>query len=495
MLSVTVFRFRKPTLFNSRWLLPGLLLAVTLLSCPTAQAQYFSWGYTVNNPAAGAILRGIATVTDQAGNVYTVGSFSSGSMDFEPGPGVTLLDASNGQRFLTKISNSGQLIWAKQFGLATVNAMTIDGSGSLYITGSFTGTVDFNPDPSITSNMTTTGNAAFLFILKLDPDGQYVNALQIGSGVGGATGRDIVVDGSGNVYTTGTFTRTVDFDPGPGSTTLTTGVTGAQVFQNITDVFICKLNAIWGFEWARKIGNPATNEIGTGIAVDATNHVIVTGTFPGIVDFDPGSGTTNLTSAGGTDVFVCQLNSDGSFGWARQMGGPADDRSTGIAADANNTLYTTGSFQGAAVFNPGSTTLTTAGGTDIFVCQLADNGSFGWAIQMGGPNDDSANAIAIDATNKVYTTGYVTGVADFDPGVGTVSLPGTGGQDIFVSQLNGDGSFGWARRMGAIMTIMPMPLPLMPHKTYLPLVCVGILIQHQEAIQLPLIWTLVLVSS
>ncbi len=106
----------------------------------------------------------------------------------------------------------------------------------------------------------------------------------------------IVVDPSGNVYTTGDFGGTVDFDPGTGTFDLVTNPT------YLGDVFIQKLDAAGNFVWARSVGSTRQDD-GTDIAVDATGNVYFTGTFSQTVDFDPGAGSFKLT-AGSTDLFV-----------------------------------------------------------------------------------------------------------------------------------------------------------------------------------------------
>jgi hypothetical protein len=55
--------------------------------------------------------------------------------------------------------------------------------------------------------------------------------------------------------------------------------------------------------------------------VDSAGNVYTTGYFQGTVDFDPGAGTVNLSSAGSDDIFVQKLDASGNLVWARGMGG------------------------------------------------------------------------------------------------------------------------------------------------------------------------------
>jgi len=223
--------------------------------------------------------------------------------------------------------------------------------------------VDFDPG-SGTFNLTSAGEAD-IFISKLDSSGNFVWAKQLG-GTSIDIGYSIAVDVSGNVYTTGFFYGTADFDPGPG----TFNLTSAGYFN----IFISKLDASGNFVWAKKLGGPSNNR-GNSIAVDASGNVYTTGYFRGTVDFDPGSGTFNLTSAGNSDIFISKLDASGNFAWAKKLGGTSIDIGYSIAVDVSGNVYTTGSFEGTADFDPGSGTfnLTSAGSADIFVHKMSQS--------------------------------------------------------------------------------------------------------------------------
>ena len=193
------------------------------------------------------------------------------------------------------------------------------------------------------------------------------------------------------------------------------------------------------FDSAVRFGSTG-DDIGTAITTDASGNVYTTGTFTGTVDFDPGIGTTNLTSAGSEDIFVSKLDGAGNFVWAKRLGGASFDFAYGIAVGSSGTVYTTGRFFGTADFDPsgGTWSLTSAGASDIFVSKLDSAGNFVWAKRMGGTPGDEANAIAVDASGNVYTTGGFFGTADFDPGSGISNLTSVGLNDIFVSKLSPD---------------------------------------------------------
>ena len=194
----------------------------------------------------------------------------------------------------------------------------------------------------------------------------------------------------------------------------------------------------------------AGDDVGQSIATDASGNVYVAGSFHGTVDFDPGPGVYNLTSAGGSDAFVAKYTPSGALLWARDMGGSGDDAGTGIALGPNGAVYVAGSFSGTASFPAGANglSLTSAGGKDIFVAKLDSFGNIVWVRAMGGTGDDVANAIAVAPDGSVCTTGYFQGTANFNPGSSVYNLTAVGPEDVFVSKLDANGNFVWADRMG-----------------------------------------------
>jgi hypothetical protein len=378
---------------------------------------------------------------DSSGNVYTTGIFS-GTADFDPGTGVSNLTSAGGDDvFISKLNSDGSFAWAKSWGGTDydgVSGLKVDSSGNVYTTGTFYGTADFDPGTGV-SNLTSAGDSD-VFISKLNSDGSLAWAKSWGGTVYDYA-NSLEVDSSGNVYSTGTFFGTADFDPGTGVSNLTSA--GGY------DVFISKLNSDGSFAWAKSWGGTGSDNV-KSLKVDSSGNVYTTGTFQGTVDFDPGTGVSNLTSAGGNDVFISKLNSDGSFAWAKSFGGTVSDSVNILQVDSSGNVYTTGTFSGTADFDPGTgvSNLTSAGGDDVFISKLNSDGSFAWAKSLGGTNFDGVSGLKVDSSGNVYTTGYFSGTADFDPGTGVSNLTSAGSVDVFISKLNSDGSFAWAKSLG-----------------------------------------------
>src|SRR5690606_3843941 len=112
------------------------------------------------------------------------------------------------------------------------------------------------------------------------------------------------------------------------------------------------------------------------------------------------------------------LNNDGEFVWARRLGGNRLDSGDGIAVDDDGNVYTTGSFQRTADFDPGPgvyNLISGANSYDVFVSKLTTDGAFVWAKQFKGDSPNMGNGIALDQFANVYTTGMFSATTDFDP--------------------------------------------------------------------------------
>ncbi|MBL7937009.1 MAG: hypothetical protein JNM51_14475, partial [Bacteroidia bacterium] len=272
---------------------------------------------------------------------------------------------------------------------------------------------------------------------------QYIKTI---GGAGSNIGDPFVaVDNSGNIYTTGYFSGTLDFNPGVGINNLT------SIGSN--DAFISKIDSVGNFIWAKNFGG--TNDTySNGLILDGSGNIYINGTFSNTTDFDPNGGITNLTSLGGNDAFILKLDGNGNFIWAKSMGGTGNDAAKSIAVDASGNLIATGTFSGTADFDPGAgiSNLTSTGAGDIFVLKLDATGNFIWAKSMGGSSNDFPGAMNIDALGNIYTTGHYEATADFDPSATVFNLTSAGVEDIFISKLDGNGNFIWAKSIGGIST-------------------------------------------
>ena len=324
-------------------------------------------------------------------------------------------------------------------GRSEAYAVTTDTNGNIYTTGYFENTVDFDPGTGV-FELTSNGHDD-IFIQKLDADGNFVWAKQIGSNTfDGAYA--IKTDGNNNVYVTGYFGDTADFDPGTGVYELTP--------QRNTDIFILKLDTNGNFIWAKQIAGTG-REYGYGIHIDTNGNILITGKIEGATDFDPDpNNSQTFQSTGHYDAFVAKYNVDGNYIWAKvfqNANGNANASGYGITTDSNNNVLITGYFEQTVDFDGGSgqLQLNSIGGKDIFIEKLNADGDLIWAEQVGGTEHQEAFDIAVDTGNNVFLTGYFRGQTDFDPSTAEFNLTPSQGDNIFVEKLDESGNFVWAK--------------------------------------------------
>lgn len=418
-----------------------VLLLAFVIGNQSMKAQNFQWAKSMGGINFD---EGHAVATDALGNVYTTGRFY-GTADFDPGDGsFYLTSAGSANIFISKLDASGNFVWAKSMeGLESDFGFSIatDAFGNVYTTGFFSDTVDFDPGIG-THFLFASGTAGDqdIFISKLDASGNFIWAKSMG-GAGWNQGRSIAVDATGNVYTTGHFKETVDFDPNAGTYNLTS--------EGEFDIFISKLDAYGNFNWAQRIGG-VNNDYGISIALDATGNLVTTGSFRNTVDFDPSTSTFNLTSAGEDDIFISKYDAQGNFLWAKSIGGNSAEGGHSIMVDGSNNVFITGYYSETCDFDPSSGiyNLSAAGGQDIFISKLDALGNFAWAQSMGGNAIEGGYSISIDSDGGTYATGFFAGTVDFDPGVEVYNLTSEGSYDIFIVKLDETGNFVWANKIG-----------------------------------------------
>jgi hypothetical protein len=229
---------------------------------------------------------------DRSGSVYTTGR-ARGSIDYDPGPGT---DIQTGDFFVIKQRLDGTEDWTRTFvsGLARAFGVAVDAAGAVYVAGSYNNTTDFDPGPG-TALRTPASTLSDGFVLKLDATGSYTWVYTFGSTLTDSA-RRVAVMADGTVEVGGSFSGTVDFDPGPGTVALTSA--------GGTDALVLTLDGTGQFVRAIGMGAAASLDQVTDIGLDPGGNLLVAGTFGGSVDFDPGPGSTILTSAGGNDAFL-----------------------------------------------------------------------------------------------------------------------------------------------------------------------------------------------
>lgn len=231
---------------------------------------------------------------DVAGNLFVAGTFQ-GTVDFDPGTKTDFISAGpSASGFVLKLSSSEKLGWISPFvgqtvagtsGFSYGQSVAVDGSGNVVVGGRYAGTVDFNPGNGITNLTTNNGG----FITKLNAQGGLVWARSLDSSTS-AIVNGLTVDAAGSIYATGSFSGSVDLDPGAGVMTETSA--------GSSDVFVLKLDSAGTFAWADAFGGAGADN-GFGIAVDSSGTVYLAGSYQRTVAFDLDStGANTLINPG-----------------------------------------------------------------------------------------------------------------------------------------------------------------------------------------------------
>jgi len=412
-----------------------LLVLVTMLSLlqinnAFGQNYIHEWSFSIGNASDNT---SEMIVSDNNNNQYFVGDFQ-GTVDFDPGVGVNNMTAiSSFDEFLVKVDDQGNFIWSRHFPVATIFDIQFDAANNLYIIGTFENTVDFDPGIS-TFNLSSNGSLD-AFLLKLDASGNFIHAISFG-GISADQPFSIDLDENENVYVTGQFANTVDFNPGPSLFELTSA--------GDTDSFLAKYGSNLDFQWVMQMGGTVSDGENANLTYN-NGYVYFTGVFRGTADINPTAVVQSATSAGDRDIYIGKIDTTGAFVWVYAIGGPFSDSPRDIKCDNAGNVLVTGHYRGTVDFDPGAGTSSFASvgfGSDSFILKLDASGDYLWNSSFGSSTaSDNTRTMAIDSLDNIYTVGWFSGNGDFDPGAGTTTLTSAGSNDAYLLALNANGDF------------------------------------------------------
>jgi hypothetical protein len=227
-------------------------------------------------------------------------------------------------------------------------------------------------------------------------------------------GYGVAVDGSGNVYVTGTTEGALDGQTHSGGT---------------YDTFLTKYNASGTKQWTRLLGN-GTETYAYTVAVDGSSNIFVAGHTRGTFDSE--------SNAGMLDIYVAKYNSSGTRQWVRMLGSARFDYCYGVGTDGSGNVYVAGAaygdFDGLANSDP------TWMSEDIFIAKFDTSGSKQWSRFFGTATNDVVSGLAVDASGNAYITGNSDGALDGETNAG--------GHDLYLIKYNTSGTKQWTRLLG-----------------------------------------------
>ncbi len=313
------------------------------------------------------------------GRLFLAGNFS-GEMDLDNGEEEFLVTSGTDEQafFIAEYSTSGSPLWAKTISGSVCRAggLYIDPQDTLFITGHFRDTVDF--DPGVTGG-TRHSFQEHAFILKLTSAGDLIWVTNFSGNGGKSYGTHLVTDEAGNIYCGGTFKEDVDFDPGPSTRLLRSSIG--------LDGYLVKLDADGKYEWREAIGGKGKKRI-LKLLCNNQGSIYALGDYTITLDFDEEDDTR---TEGATDIWLAKhptgnLN-NADWDWYKTYGGIFDEFAAGLEFGENTgKLLVSGNFTGKANFNLiGVPVKLETDEEDGFLMQVdAAEGKLDWVKKMNG---------------------------------------------------------------------------------------------------------------
>ena len=262
--------------------------------------------------------------------------------------------------------------------------------------------------------------------------------------------RSIAVDENQNIYLIGTYSDTIDLDPG----------VNQSIFPNYSttslaayDLFIMKLDSVGNYVWAKTIGTE-WEEIGNSVIYDSAGFIYIAGTINSYTNVDQGATDSSLTVAGFNDVFIQKLDLDGNHIWSKALHGQGLDYVGGLSLDHSGDLIVTGEIGDTMWFDPPYTDSLFPQNypySDAFVVKMSGvNGNILWSKLFGGDNHDAANSVAIDNNDDIVISGWFIDTCDLNPNDSLEYLVSeSNDRSPFVSKLTNNGDFIWGKAMSS----------------------------------------------
>lgn len=241
---------------------------------------------------------------------------------------------------------------------------------------------------------------------------------------------------NGTYFADGIY-EAIEADPGAGELWLNS--------ENANGVYLAFISTDSQWQWAHFI---QTNNYGeVQIECKGNAGYVISGSYYGTVDFDPGADTFTLTSGETSDIYVASYDAEGNFEWAVSINGSGYEALNDMGIDNAGNILLGGYFQETADFDPGAAEwLATANDSDFFILKLDTLGSFIWAITAGGEMFDYVRWIDTDTSGNVLVKGAHRSIADMDPGEGEYLLEPVNefAYGDFIAKYDTGGNFVWA---------------------------------------------------
>lgn len=331
-------------------------------------------------------------------------------------------------------------------GNVLVQKSTKDSNGNNYLIGSFSGIADFDPSAAETNLTAISSQYGDLYIAKYNASGDFLWVKNIGGS--GYLNCSAVVIGGNFIYLAGKYTSTIDFDP----STNTFNLTSAN--GTYEAAYLAKFDLNGAFLTAKSIDGESDLKINS---LNFNNsQLLVSGNFSGVVDFDLSTSNLNLSSNGGTDIFIAKYSTLFAPLWVCNIGGFSNEICNSLTVNSIGEIIITGSYLGTLDFDPSaaSFTLINASTTiqNTYIAKYSALGGFVWAKDIGGRISGTAvpsiPVITTDTSNNFIIAGYFNQVSDFDPSASVVvnitAYPNNSSY-TFLAKYDNNGNYVWVK--------------------------------------------------
>jgi len=349
---------------------------------------------------------------DNNGILVMVGTFQATiNFNSEADPvEFSLLGGNNSsmfESFLLKLEPNGNYYDAYHFRTTStlssneITALAIDSENNLIIAGFFDGAMDIDPTGDTQIINATPSFSDDIFIMKFANVDTVLWAHKIG-GIENDKANDIAIDELNNIYLTGHFQDSMDFDPSEDTLFISTTNGIAH------DIFIMSLNPDGELRWAKGIGTEG-GQFGDKIIYAENDGLYVSGRFSNAVNFNPGGNVEIILSAvGSTNTFLLKLDTQAEVQWARSW------TFTGFfqpAFGSDGRILVSNFFSGTVDADPDNTeyNLSSNGGNDFLVLCLNPEGEFIEAFSRGGAGNENSQFVQFE--NDYYTVAGISNAA------------------------------------------------------------------------------------
>ena len=470
--------------------LPTMITHKNLISYFSLTAFLFLFGSAQTFPvlteafsagSAGGSCQVLQLKRGPGSSLYTWGIFT-GTVDFDPGPGVANQTSLPGDTslFYARYDTAFNYVWAIRFDInpilkigfyTPVSEISLDAAGNMYAGVTLTGSVDFDAGPGVT--MLNAGTGTDIVIFKYSAAGIFQWAFNLGNSKN-AQFCDLTVAQNGVIYMLGNIEDTVDMDP----SVLTSNAVYRDTFSVNNQgpgLVFARYTSNGNFVWS-KVPHPLKNYYvikGTRIVLGPNQELMIAGQVNCAqnsaghnIDFDPGPGTTNCGGMNNTlSFFVNRYDTSGAYQWYSQFEmrflTNSFFRNMGLVVDSfgNSTLAFEALYGASIFYNPSTTQIPVlvqnVAASIITVFRRNSNGVLTRALEIGDTSTFSASAYFSDLTltpnNGILVLGSTNSRSDFKPGPVQVSIDVTQGNS-FVVEYDSSFNFKWVGNIKATTT-------------------------------------------